>query len=376
MKKVVLITNIPTPYRIPLFNLLAEEMRQAGMELHVIFSSLGYKRRKFEINPNDFQFSYTLLDGGKYSVGEDAEKTYFFYRGLWKQLRLLKPWRIITSGFSPATLICTLYTFFYSTPFLIWSGTIELGGRRISWWRKLFRKLLLKRAQSYIAYGSLASDYLEKLGAAKEKIHIAINTVDTDYFREETNSTRRKVIKKDVFTFAYLGYLVPRKNVYKVIEASSELLKKRHDFRILIIGDGISKAALENEVEKRKLKEVVQFKGYLQKNELPAVLAETDILLFQTNFDIWGLVLNEAMAAGVACLASHNAGAVYDLIEEGENGFINDFSDLKKTVDKMEWMVQNKELMEQFGKKAARTITEKASLKNSVSGFMKAIKNS
>ncbi|MBL0096238.1 MAG: hypothetical protein IPP46_06830 [Bacteroidetes bacterium] len=83
------------------------------------FFKPGLQRRKFEINPNDFKFSYTLLDGGKYSVGEDAEKTYFFYRGLWKQLRTIKPWRIISSGFSPATIICAFHKFIYGTPFLI-----------------------------------------------------------------------------------------------------------------------------------------------------------------------------------------------------------------------------------------------------------------
>ncbi len=376
MKTVVLITNIPTPYRIPLFNLLSEEMRIAGMELHVIFSSLGYKRRKFEINPKEFKFSYTLLDGGKYSVGEDAEKTYFFYRGLWKQLRTIKPWRIISSGFSPATIICTFHQFIYGTPFLIWSGTIELGERKTPWWRKLFRKFLIKKATSFITYGTKASEYLVRLGAKKETIHIALNTVDTTFFREETNAARSIIKKQDKFTFAYLGYLVPRKNVNKVIEAAAELSKIRKDFRIIIIGDGVSKADLEREVMDQQLNSLIHFRGYLQKQELPAVFAETDALLFQTDFDIWGLVLNEAMAAGIACLASNKAGAVYDLIEEGKNGYINDFSKITPTVNKMEWMIDHKETIEQTGKNASRFIAEKASLTNAVDGFMTAIKNS
>ncbi|MBK9401132.1 MAG: glycosyltransferase family 4 protein [Bacteroidetes bacterium] len=376
MKTVVLITNIPTPYRIPLFNLLSEEMRIAGLELHVIFSSLGYKRRKFEINPNDFKFSYTLLDGGKYSVGEDAEKTYFFYRGLWKQLRTIKPWRIISSGFSPATIICAFHKFIYGTPFLIWSGTIELGARKTKWWRKLFRKVLLKKATSFITYGTKASEYLEGLGAKKESVYMAMNTVDTTFFREETNAARSRIKKQDNFTFAYLGYLVPRKNVHKIIEAAAVLSKTRKDFRIIIIGDGVSKADLEREVMDQQLKGLIQFRGYLQKQELPAVFAETDALLFQTDFDIWGLVLNEAMAAGIACMASNKAGAVYDLIEEGKTGYINDFSNISQTVNKMEWMIDHKEAMERTGKSASVFIAEKASLAIAVAGFMSAIKNS
>jgi len=269
-----------------------------------------------------------------------------------------------------------MYRLSYGTPFLIWSGTIELGNRKTAWWRKIFRKVLLKKASAFITYGTKASAYLEKLGASKDSIHIAINTVDTTFFRDETNAERKKKERPDLFTFAYLGYLVPRKNVHKVIEAAHELLKKRKDFRIIIIGDGISKESLEKEVADQQLSTVIEFRGYLQKQDLPAAFSETNALLFQTDFDIWGLVLNEAMAAGLACLASTQAGAVYDLIQDGVNGFINDFSNIEQTANKMEWMIDNKETVNRIGKNAAVSIEEKASLQHAVTGFMSAIQNS
>ncbi|MBL0096237.1 MAG: glycosyltransferase family 4 protein [Bacteroidetes bacterium] len=256
------------------------------------------------------------------------------------------------------------------------SGTIELGARKTKWWRKPFRTVLLKKATSFITYGTKASEYLEGLGAKKERVYMAMNTVDTTFFREETNAARSRIKKQDNFTFAYLGYLVPRKNVHKIIEAAAVLSKTRKDFRIIIIGDGVSKADLEREVMDQQLKGLIQFRGYLQKQELPAVFAETDALLFQTDFDIWGLVLNEAMAAGIACMASNKAGAVYDLIEEGKTGYINDFSNISQTVNKMEWMIDHKEAMERTGKSASVFIAEKASLAIAVAGFMSAIKNS
>lgn len=375
MKTIVLITNIPTPYRIPLFNLLAESMSAHGWELHVIFSSKTYKRRKFEINESEFKFKYTILQGGKWSVGEDAEKTYFFYRGLWKILKQIKPWRIISSGFSPATTLAAIWKFFYGTPFIIWSGTIELGERKTSWWRRQFRKLLLHRASSFITYGSLAADYLEKLGAKKERIHIALNTVDTTFFRTSTDVERRKIKEAEAFTFLYLGYLVPRKNVHKVLEAACLLHKKRGDFRITIIGDGISRPDLEKEVSAKNLDTIITFTGYKQKEELPPYLAQADALLFQTDFDIWGLVLNEAMAAGVPCLASTHAGASFDLIKDDINGYLIDFTDIQKTADKMEWMIANREKVKVAGQRASEFIFENAGLSHSVSGFIQAIKN-
>ena len=82
MQKVVLITNIPTPYRIPLFNELNKQMLQEKMELHVIFSESGYQRRKFEIDFAQIQFPFTILSGGTLTSKKNVEKTYFFYKGL------------------------------------------------------------------------------------------------------------------------------------------------------------------------------------------------------------------------------------------------------------------------------------------------------
>lgn len=375
MKKVVLITNIPTPYRIPLFNELNSQMNERGWELFVIFSSSGYKRRNFKIDYTEFNFNYTILDGGLHSIGADNEKTYFFYKGLWKTLKAEKPECIIVSGFSPASIQVALRSKLKGTPYVIWSGSIDKENRNTSWHRKVMRKFLIKHASSFVAYGSLAKKYLQNAGARSENICIGINTVDTKYFSSKTLEFRAAAVdsKTAIFTFTYIGYLVPRKNVHRVLEAAVILLKKRKDFKIRIIGDGVSKSSLEEECRKNHLENNIEFAGYIQKSELPEYLAKSQVVLFQTDFDIWGLVLNEAMAAGVPCMASKNAGATYDLIEDGKNGLITDFEDTFKTAEQMEWMMNNSSSILEMGKNAAITIEQKASLKISAKGFIHAI---
>jgi len=56
MKTIVLITNIPTPYRVPLFNELDAALRVRGRRLHVIFGAATYARRNFKLDPASFQF--------------------------------------------------------------------------------------------------------------------------------------------------------------------------------------------------------------------------------------------------------------------------------------------------------------------------------
>ncbi|MFM2136427.1 MAG: hypothetical protein RL021_1827, partial [Bacteroidota bacterium] len=76
LKTVALVTNIPTPYRVPLFRELDQQLRARGCRLVVVFGGLGYSRRLFHLDPATFGFDHHFLDGSK-QEGRDAEKTRF-----------------------------------------------------------------------------------------------------------------------------------------------------------------------------------------------------------------------------------------------------------------------------------------------------------
>lgn len=203
---------------------------------------------------------------------------------------------------------------------------------------------------------------------------IATNTVDTSYFEKETDIQRQYTIDDSLHHFVYLGYLVPRKNVGLLIEIAALLKEKRADFCIDILGDGESKMSLENKVEELQLNDQIKFHGFKQKHELPSYFANAKALLFQTDFDIWGLVLNEAMAAGVPCLSSINAGATEDLIVDGENGYMVDYRNKADIVEKLNFIIENPEKAAELGKQASEFIRKNASLSQASNGFVKAIK--
>jgi len=372
MKKVLLITNIPTPYRVPLFNVLSDLLRREGFQLKVIFSGKGYARRQFKLREEDFRFEYHFLEGGKYSSGETSERTFFFYKGLSRVIRKEKPMLCIVSGVSPATLICFFNKLTKGIPYVIWSGSVP-HERNQSRWRNLQRKLLIRSASACVAYGSRAKRYLEDMGAPPENVEIGINTVDTAFFHDETFKHRVELQTKVPFTFLYLGYLIPRKNAGRILEAVARLKRNRSGFRVMIVGDGVSKPGLEDQSAALGINEIVRFTGYKQKEDLPALLAQSHVFLFQTDFDIWGLVLNETMAAGLAALVSPHAGAIDDLLEEGKTGLRCNFENIEETAHKMEWMMDHQEQVRQMGLEAAQRVKEKASLETSAQGFLRAI---
>ena len=374
MKKVVLITNIPNPYRIPLFNVMSKVFATDNFQLKVIFGSEGYKRRLFTLDKSELKFDYRILNDHAHQLGSDEEKSVFLYKGLNDALREEKPDIIIVSGFSSATMKVLSYALPKRIPYIIWSGSIEKENRNSSIIRKIQRRLLVKFASSYVAYGTLAKKYLIGFGAKESKVEIAMNTVDTDFYFTETNKFRNSKVESSIAHFLYLGYLVPRKNVKLLLTAVLQLSARRRDFILDIVGDGTDKPDLEKFVVDNKIDDLVKFHGFQQKSELPAYLGNSRAMLFQTDFDIWGLVLNEAMASGIPCLASQNAGATVDLVRENETGFAINYENTTEVVEKIEFFIDNREKAAQMGQRAADFIRTNVNLETAANGFLKAVK--
>ncbi|MFQ5720900.1 MAG: glycosyltransferase, partial [Candidatus Aminicenantales bacterium] len=150
-------------------------------------------------------------------------------------------------------------------------------------------------------------------------------------------------------------------------------MKKRQDFILQIIGEGPEKESLIDLAEELKIKDYIKFEGFVQKPRLPEYLARADCFVFPSEYDIWGLVLVEAMAAGLPCFASYLAGAAHDIIEDGKTGFVVDFSDYEKIADKIDWLFRHPEVARKIGQNARRFIQENLTLEKSASGFLEAI---
>ncbi len=118
------------------------------------------------------------------------------------------------------------------------------------------------------------------------------------------------------------GRLVERKNVDTLLAALARL-PARCEVVLRVGGDGPHRVRLERLVAELGLDSKVEFAGFIQPDRLPEHLAWADVYAFPTTREVWGIVLNEALAGGLYALASTDAGASHDLIDEG-NGHLLD----------------------------------------------------
>lgn len=371
--RVLVVTNIPTPYRIPLFNQLNEELEKRGIKLKVAFGALGYARRKWAVDMSQCKFEYEVLPS-KNLCYSSPEKSSFTYSGLYRIISKENPSVIITNAFSIATTKIWLRSWFKKTDYIIWSGAIRRKDKSDSFVRILQRKILIRRAAGFITYGTKAKEYLISLGAAADKIQIGINTTDTEFYRAETkrihdnmkDETKRKRL-------LCVGYITKRKRLDKLFYVVKSLSIRRQDFVLQLVGSGPGMKNLKNLADDLHITNLVSFEGFKQKKEILRYLAAADCFLFPSEYDIWGLVLVEAMSAGLPCIASIHAGATHDLIKEGVTGFAMDFSETGEVVDKVNWILENPELSKEIGQNASRFIAENVSIEKSSAGFVNAI---
>ncbi len=374
-KNIVLISNIPTPYRLPLFNALHAACEKDKMHLTIVFAAEGYKRRQWKIDYDSIKFPYYILASGKIGLG-GKEGVLFTYSNLSKVLQKLKPDLIISAGFSMATIRIALHWFLQQhPPYIIWTESVDRPGQNRSCLRMIQRKLLNRGAKALVVSGSRAAGYVESLGTKPNKIFKAISTVDTDAFLKNSAKIRTADAKRsNQKIMLYVGHFTKGKRIDLLLHLLQRMLQHHNKSELWLVGSGPEYSHLKNLSTNLGIIEHVRFWPFQQQESLYDFYARADCFVFPSQYDVWGMALVEAMASGLPVLASRFAGAAIDLIENNENGYLVDFRRIDTVLPILFYLFCHPQKAKKIGQKAAESIQRHCHIRNSVAGFMEAIK--
>jgi glycosyltransferase involved in cell wall biosynthesis len=121
--------------------------------------------------------------------------------------------------------------------------------------------------------------------------------------------------------FLYCGQLVPRKGVDLLVRSFVRIAAKNPEATLTMLGAGPLKEELVRLIPEH-VRPRVSFAGFREVEELPRFFAESDVFILPSHHDGWGLVVNQAIGAGLPVIASSAVGAAEDLVRDGENGVI------------------------------------------------------
>lgn len=244
--------------------------------------------------------------------------------------------------------------------------------------KELYKRLLLKHAAGCIVPGKRSFEYCYQLGMEKNRIFLAPNASDQEYFRNKAQELvpLRQMVREELgitgTVVLFVGRLVEKhKKVSTLIKACGNLVRKINNIHLIIVGDGPDKTKYEALVKENDISEV-HFLGTLNHDQLCRIYAASDILVLPSQWEPWGFVLNEGMEFGLPLIVSNVVGAGPDLVHEGENGFVFPAGDIEALTRIIEHLIKDESLRQGMGV-ASRKIVANYSPENWARGVIEAI---
>lgn len=323
--KSVIITNIPSPYRLPLWRSLCQLVN-----LSVICISETERNRHWNVVLDrhiiilkSAHIFFSRLDWGLHFTIPFA---------LTQKLIKTSPDVVIIAGYDNMQhWEALLYAKIFGKKTVFWNGSTLLSSRSNNKAINFLKSFFIKSVDAYYTYGTKATEYLIHHGANPDNVITGTNTVDTDYFKENTSDSS---LDDGNVKFLYVGQLLERKGLENTLQAFRSL--KQTNWTLTIIGTGPDERKLKKIVTDFTLEKNIFFEGYKQKEEILKYFSDSNILIMPSYLEVWGLVINEALASGLFCLSSKYAGATFDLIDEDKNGLIIDPLDINSFVNDLQ----------------------------------------
>jgi glycosyltransferase involved in cell wall biosynthesis len=198
----------------------------------------------------------------------------------------------------------------FGKPVWVWWGGTSHTERKIGFVRKCLRQLVSRWANRWISYGQSSTEYLLSLGIARKRVLQIQNAVDEQHFTQEAEPELQLRPRP---VLLYVGQFIARKGVELLLNAAAALQSQGQEFSLLLVGNGPDKPTLEQRVNDLGLNNV-SFQPSLPPHRMPSIYRSGDVLVFPTLEDPWGLVVNEAILAGLPVLCSKYAGCAEELL--------------------------------------------------------------
>lgn len=251
-------------------------------------------------------------------------------------LDTLKPSVLIIPGWGfPVSRAAVSWCQRHRIPAILMSESKRDDEKR-QWWKEQLKSwLYVRRYKAALVGGELHRRYLIELGMPRDKIFLGYDVVDNDYFRygadmarRDPDAARRRQPKIPLRPyFLSVTRLLKRKNVLRLVEAFAtyrQQIGEEEAWDLVVCGIGEEETSVRNLIYKKKLNNCVHLPGFITYKFIVDWYGLANAFVHPAVQEQWGLVVNEACAAGLPILCSHTVGACPELVQESRNGLLFD----------------------------------------------------
>lgn len=346
-QRILYLTNIPSPYRVEFFNELTKYM-----DVTVAFELRNAKNRDEAWQSGEnYKFKSVFMK----PLITRTESAYC--PEVFKLLKEFKNDIIVVGGYAtPTGMAAILYLKAKKIPFYLNCDGGFIGNDSLL--KKKIKTFFIGSATYYLSTGVGADKYLAYYGAKKERIyHYSFSSLREEDIeatvkrRDEKVRLRNELGITEKNMIVFVGSFIHRKGIDILLKACKDM----EDTAVVLVGG--SDISAYKEIVSEKFKAHIYPVGFKNKEEMKKYYQAADLMVLPTREDIWGLVINEAMAQGLPVVTTNRCLAGLTLVKNGENGYIVPVEDIKATKDAIEKVLEGDNALE-LGKKSLEKIRE------------------
>jgi glycosyltransferase involved in cell wall biosynthesis len=333
MVDVAVIVNEPTPYRLHLLGRMARALAADGVRLHSVFTHRLHEAGepwRMEIDP---AIGPVFFPDVALSRGLQPRRAVRLFNRIADHLLEHRVRLIVLHGYADLTrLLLARWANQAGIPLLLRGDSNVHAIARTPVSRRLAKRLLLRWLlpqvsglmpmgrcgelyfQHYLPRGVELPMFRCPYEAPIEPLqNVPASAVEALLDQHQLDPGRRRVL--------YLGRLVPHKRVDVLLDAFAAVAARRPAWDLVIAGDGPQRGELQQRVP-ADLQHRVKWLGFLQYADAAACLRACHVLAHPSAYEPWGVVIQEAVAAGLAVVTTDVVGAAAELVMPGVNGLI------------------------------------------------------
>src|SRR5262245_38565989 len=381
--RVAVLSELPTPYRWPLFERVATE---PSLAVTVFFYSRNEADRDWTV-PVDSSGgagrpAVEFLPGRAFHVRGRRSLYFHWNPAILDRLRKGRFDVAVIPGWSmPTSVAAAMACRGRRIPYVTFSETHDRSPRPA--WLRMTKKVALRPivagASAWLATGTLSERFLAAHGADRARIFRFANTPDVDAVAAQAGAARARRgetraslgVPADAVVALFVARLIGAKDPATLLEAQALLEGKGGAPWLVLVGDGAEAGALRELASQRALRQVV-FAGTREPKDLPAIYAAADLFVLPSRHEPWGVVVNEAMAAGLPVVLSDRVGAAEDLLVDGSNGRLVPAGDAARLVAAIGEIAGDAGLRTRMGAESRRIVADWG-YGPSVRGFVDAV---
>ena len=337
--KILFITNIPTPYRHTFFNLLGKKV-----DLTVLYEAKNAKDILFNsYSENNMNYKSVFLSNKE--INEKKINFKFIHAVSWN----LYDFIIVTNYAYLTELLIIFFLRFKKINYIIeLDGSIKKSDNFIV---SALKRFIVSGASNVFSPSHSTDEFILRYGFKKNIIRYNFTSLNSNDILNEPLSSLSKSILKAKYNInnkkviLSVGQFIKRKGFDLLISIANRL---NEDTLIIIIG-GKPNIEYLNLIKELNINNVI-FKEFMDKKKLFEHYQMSDVFVMPTRFDIWGLVVNEAMANGIPVISSNNCVAGIELIDHNNNGYLFESGNKEDLFTKLNQLINNKTLIDKFSK--------------------------